>query len=126
MKANENKNSHYEVSCYCEIGGALEDIVAVDTLEQAKGKMQEMMIKYPYVEISQVFFTEDEDGIVISWDEKKLIESYNANDSYMTFMVECEVANSGVGARLESDGWSMTTNGHVENGVWFCIYTKSI
>lgn len=99
MKANENKNSHYEVSCYCEIGGALEDIVAVDTLEQARGKMQEMMIKYPYVEISQVFFTEDEDGIVISWDEKKLIESYNANDSYMTIMVECEVANSGVGAR---------------------------
>lgn len=51
------------------------------------------------------------------------IEIYNG---YMTIMVECEVANSGVGARLEVDGWSMTTNGHVENGVWFCIYTKSI
>jgi hypothetical protein len=47
-------------------------------------------------------------------------------DGYMTIMVECEVANSGVGARLEEDGWSMTTNGHVENGVWFSIYTKTI
>lgn len=52
-----------------------------------------------------------------------IIEIYNG---YMTIVVECEVANSGVGARLEEDGWSMTTNGHVENDEWFCIYTKSI
>lgn len=52
-----------------------------------------------------------------------IIEIYN---DYMTIVVECEVANSGVGARLEADGWSMTTNGHVENDEWFCIYTKSI
>lgn len=51
------------------------------------------------------------------------VEIYN---DHMTIMVECEVANSGVGSRLEADGWNMTTNGYVENGVWFCIYTKSI
>lgn len=47
-------------------------------------------------------------------------------DNYMLVSIPADELTDEMEARLTSDGWSLATNGHVENGVWYSIYTKNI
>ena len=46
------------------------------------------------------------------------------HDDHAILAVLTDELTESLEARLVADGWSMATNGHKENGLWYTLYVK--
>lgn len=79
LKITDMKKFFYEVNCYFEGDKVAANFFTSNTLSGAKAKAQEMVAtgRFARIEVSQVYFTDNEDGTT-DIDASVIVESYNA------------------------------------------------